>query len=377
MLHEFLANNRAELISRCRAKVAAREHTATAEQLRNGVPMFLEQLIRTLRAQHTNSAFELQLIPLSDGGLAKGELGASATLHGEAMMTLGFTINDVVHNYGDLCQAITDIAVERDAPFSVDEFRTLNRCLDVAIAYAVTAFSFKHDFREADRHNAEENKRMGFFVHELRNLLGTAKLAFSACKVGNLSLDGATGSILGRSLDGLEDLISTTVSLVRDEQIHHQSNLFSLAEFIAEVETTTALAAVAKECRLTVLPGNPQLAIQGNRAMLLAAVVNLLQNAFKFTHVHTEVTLACRTLADSILIEVSDHCGGLGSDLAERMFQPFEQGGTDRTGLGLGLTIARQFVVENGGALSVRNLPDVGCVFTITLPRHEISASPK
>src|SRR6185369_16507486 len=126
--------------------------------------MFLEQLIRTLRAQHTNSAFEHQLMPLSDGGLAEGELGASAILHGEAMMTLGFTINDVVHNYGDLCQAITDIAVERDAPFSVDEFRTLNRCLDVAIAYAVTAFSAKHDFMEADRHDAEENKRMGFFV---------------------------------------------------------------------------------------------------------------------------------------------------------------------------------------------------------------------
>ncbi|WP_395408649.1 ATP-binding protein [Pseudoduganella sp. UC29_106] len=53
------------------------------------------------------------------------------------------------------------------------------------------------------------------------------------------------------------------------------------------------------------------------------------------------------------------------------MFQPFEQGGTDRSGLGLGLTIARQFVVENGGRLSVRDLPDVGCVFTITLPRYE------
>jgi signal transduction histidine kinase len=176
-------------------------------------------------------------------------------------------------------------------------------------------------------------------------------------------------------LDGLGDLIHSTVSSVRDEHLHHRRDLFSLAEFVAEIEATAALAAVAKECRLTTLPVDPQLAIQGNRATLLAAVVNLLQNAFKFTHLHTEVTLACHATNDSVLIDVSDHCGGLGADLAERMFQPFEQGGTDRTGLGLGLTIARQLVVENGGRLSVRDLPDVGCVFTITLPRHAIPAS--
>jgi len=375
MLHEFLVDNRGELITRCRAKVAAREYVATAEQLHNGVPIFLEQLIQTLRAQQTNGTFDVPFIPLDDRGFAQHALGASATLHGEDMLAQGFTINDVVHNYGDLCQAITDLAMERDAPFSVDEFRTLNRCLDVAIAYAVTAFTFRHDSIEADRHAAEENKRLGFLVHELRNFLGTAKLAFSACKVGALSLSGATGSILGRSLESLEDIISNTVALVRDEQIHHGNRFFSLSEFIAEIEATTELAAIAKACRLTVMPVDSQLAIQGNRAMLLAAVINLLQNAFKFTRLHTEVTLACRALNDSILIEVSDHCGGLGADLVAHMFQPFEQGGTDRTGLGLGLTITRQFVLENGGDLSVRDLPDVGCIFTITLPRHAMPVS--
>jgi signal transduction histidine kinase len=125
------------------------------------------------------------------------------------------------------------------------------------------------------------------------------------------------------------------------------------------------------------MPVDPELAIKGNRSMLLAAVVNLLQNAFKFTHPHTEVTLTCHAVNDNVLIEVSDHCGGLGAELAERMFQPFEQGGADRSGLGLGLTIARQFVVANGGRLSVRDLPNVGCVFTITLPRHAITDSVK
>jgi signal transduction histidine kinase len=366
MLHEFLANNRTELVARCRAKVATREHSATAEQLQNGVPVFLEQLIELLRSSHENR--------ITDGLASHREVGQSATLHGQDMLALGFTIDEVVHNYGDLCQAITDLSVERDALFSVEEFRTLNRCLDDAIAYAVTAFSLRHDFIESGRHNAEENKRMGFFVHELRNLLGTAKLAYCACKAGNLSLAGATGGILERSLDGLGSLINDALTLVRSEHLEGKFDIFSLADFAAEIQATSTLAAIAKQCRLNVLPVDSQLAIRGNRPMLLAAVVNLLQNAFKFTHQHSEVTLACRGAHGSILIEVSDHCGGIGADLAERMFQPFEQGGADRTGLGLGLTIARQFVHENGGRLSVQDRPGVGCVFTIALPRHEIPA---
>lgn len=82
--------------------------------------------------------------------------------------------------------------------------------------------------------------------------------------------------------------------------------------------------------------------------MLLAAVFNLLQNAFKYTHPHTEVTVSCRTSANRILIDVADHCGGIGPEL----------------------TIARRFVVENGGRLSVRDLPYIGCVLTASLPRH-------
>ena len=371
MLHEFLANNRRDLIARCQAKVAARKHFVTAEQLQNGVPLFLEQLISTLRMEQSGSALTGQDCPVPQAdAVTHAEMDASATLHGQDMLALGFTVHEVVLNYGDLCQAITDLAVGRDAPFSVDEFRTLNRCLDNAIAYAVTEFSKQHASIEAERHNVEENQRMGFFVHELRNLLGTSKLAYAACKTGNLPLAGATGSILGRSLVGLERLINNTIAVVREEQRDNLRYLFSLAEFVTEVEATAALAAIAKQCQLRVLPVDPQLALRCNRPMLLAAVVNLLQNAFKFTHAQSEVTLTCHATPEHILIDVADHCGGLGPGVAQRMFQPFEQGGTDRSGLGLGLTIAQQCVVENGGQLGVRDLPLVGCVFTITLPRH-------
>jgi len=79
-------------------------------------------------------------------------------------------------------------------------------------------------------------------------------------------------------------------------------------------------------------------------------------------------------LSDRILIDVKDHCGGLPAGDAERMFQPFTQNGADKTGLGLGLSIARRSVEGSNGTLSVRDVPGTGCIFTVSLPRYAVPA---
>lgn len=72
-------------------------------------------------------------------------------------------------------------------------------------------------------------------------------------------------------------------------------------------------------------------------------------------------------------MEVADHCGGLPPGSAERMFTPFTQRSDDKSGLGLGLSIARQSIEADGGTLTVRDVPGTGCVFTIGLPRRVAS----
>jgi signal transduction histidine kinase len=151
--------------------------------------------------------------------------------------------------------------------------------------------------------------------------------------------------------------------------------MFSVADFIAEVKYAADLAARIHGNVLTVSTVDPLLAISGDRDQLYSAVGNLLQNAFKFTHDRTEVTLDVYASSDRILIDVKDHCGGLPSGDTERLFMPFTQNGTDKTGLGLGLSIARRSVEANNGVLSVRDVPGIGCVFTIALPRYAVSAS--
>jgi signal transduction histidine kinase len=283
------------------------------------------------------------------------------------------TVEQVVHGYGDLCQAITDLAFELNSPFEVDEFRTLNRCLDNAIAGAVSAFNFQREAVVADNEEKALNQRLGFFAHELRNLVNSATLALMALKEGNLGVGGATGTVLERSLVGLRVLIDRSLAEVRlSAGLAVQVRLFSLADFVAEVRLSASLDAKARECVLHVSLVDPALAVDGDRDLLLSAVGNLLQNALKFTHHGTEVRLHTRATADRIYIDVEDHCGGLPPGAADHMFHPFMQAGADRTGLGLGLAIARSSVEANQGVLSVRDLPGVGCVFTIDLPRHDL-----
>lgn len=372
MLHTFLSDARSDLIARCKAKVIQRQGpSVTLGQLEYGIPLFLDQLIRTLQAeQGDGDAESLRISGPAGGALSASEIGVTAAQHGKELLTLGFTVNEAVHTYGDLCQAITDLAVESGTPFQVDEFRTLNRCLDNAIADAVTEFSRERESELAQQHASDANQRLAYLAHEARNMLGTAMLAHTALRSGNLSLQGATSTILERSLQGLAGLIDGALTEIR--VLHEQTEaapVFALDLFIHEVHANAELTALSRGGTLVAAPVAAGLAIAGNRSLLLAAVANLLQNAFKFSQPHSQVTLLATAAGERILIEVHDHCGGLPAGAAASMFLPFSQHGKDRSGLGLGLTIAQNSVIASGGTLSVRDVPGTGCVFTINLPR--------
>lgn len=372
MLHKFLSANRADLIDRCRAKVAQRSPGSPERELKHGITPFLEQLIQTLRVeQSTEPNRSIKISGPAGGQSALSEIGETATQHGRELLHHGYSVEEVVHDYGDLCQAVTDLAFEQDAQISTDEFRTLNRCLDNAIAIAVTEFGYQRDSVMSNMHAHELNQRLGVFAHELRNQLTTATLALAIIKDGSVGISGATGAVLERSLVGLRNVIDRSLAEVRmTAGAPVEAQLFSLASFIAEIKVSASLEATVKRCDLIVADVDQKLAITGDRDLLLAAAGNLLQNAFKFTHPHSEVTLNAYTAGDRILIDVEDNCGGLPPEFAAKMFTPFVQGGSDKSGLGLGLSIARRSVEANGGVLSVRDVAGTGCVFTIDLPRH-------
>jgi signal transduction histidine kinase len=380
MLHEFLAANRSELIARCRLKVGQRSADARPRpELDHGITLFLDQLIKTLGLEQTPEPLRSRKVsgPSGGGKPVLSEIGETAARHGKELLQHGFTVEQVVHDYGDLCQAVTDLAFELDERIDIDEFRTLNRCLDNAIAVAVTEFSYQRDYVAAEKQASDLNQRLGFFAHELRNHLNTATLALTAIKGGSVGVTGATGAVLERSLVGLRTLIDRSLSEVRiTAGLPVQYRLFSLADFISEIKLSATLEAQSRECTLAVSPVDARLAVDADRDLLLAALGNVLQNAFKFTHRGSDVTLSAYAAADRILIDVEDHCGGLAQEDPEKMFLPFRQVGENKSGLGLGLSISRRSVEANSGTLSVRDIPGTGCVFTIDVPRHSLPPLP-
>jgi signal transduction histidine kinase len=378
VLHEFLAANRDDLIDRCRLKlVQRRAPKATAAELEHGVPHFLDQLIKTLQVERTAHPMRSREVSGPSGGerSSVSEIGKTAAQHGRELLQQGFTVDQVVHNYGDLCQAITDLAYEKDVPFEIDEFRTLNRCLDNAIADSVTEFIYQRDLLLEDAGAHALNERLGFLAHELRNLIHTATLAVTAIKAGNVGLAGATGAVLDRSLIGLRNLVDRSLAEVRmSAGMAPRHELLNLAQFISDIRISASLEAQARGCGFMVSAVDPGLAVRADRELLSSAIGNLLQNAFKFTEQNTDVSLSVHATADRILMQVQDKCGGLPAGDADKMFVPFTQGAADKSGLGLGLSICRRSVEASGGVLSVRDIPGTGCVFTIDLPRH---ASPQ
>ena len=353
MLYEFVTTYRQAIIEKTRLRVSTRTWPpASSHELEHGLPMFLTQLAETLRWEKTDTPF------------SQSAIGESATRHGRDLLALGFTVSQVVHDYGDICQAITELAVEQQAPITTEEFHVLNRCLDTAIAEAVT----EHARITADSRSTDELERMGRITHELRNMLATALLAFDAVKRGTVGINGNTAAVLGRSLSGLRDLVDSALSDIRTAASHQRPELLSVAAFLNEIAAAAQLQAEYSSLHFSLETIDPALFVKVDAQLLASAVTNLLSNAFKYTPAGGRVILRAGAADEHVVIEVEDACGGMPDGRSDP-FRPFgERRAKNRSGLGLGLSIARKAVRAQGGDIDFRNMPGAGCTFAIRVP---------
>lgn len=359
MLHEFVTENRAEIITRTQSKVGLRSSPqVTEEELVNGVPLFLDQLVGALSTSASTS----------------DAIGPSAARHGAEMLRLGFSIAQVVHDYGDICQAVTELAEELFAPITIDEFHILNRCLDDAIAEAVSEYSRLRQRRQADG----ETDRMGAFAHEMRNRLSSAMLAYEALKGGRVGIGGSTAAVVDRSLRGLRDLVDGALAEVRIESGKQNWERVLVSDLLDEVEVDASLHANEQGIPLFVAPAPRGLEVSIDRGILTAALHNLLQNAFKFSRKGGHVSLVTTLRNGRVLFDVQDECGGLPVGDPEDLFTPYSQKSVNKKGLGLGLSISRKGIEAHGGQLTARDLPGKGCIFTIDVAQlaSNVSATP-
>jgi signal transduction histidine kinase len=360
MLHQFISDKRQEIIARTRAKVALRSAPRpTQRELETGVPLFLDQLAAALRqGKRRPSQQDLEAI------------GATAAIHGGHLLEQGFTISQVVHGYGDVCQALTEMAQETNASITTEEFQTLNQCLDDAIAEAVTEYTRLRELAITE----EGTMRSGVLAHELRNRLYAATVGFEMIRKGTVASGGSVSALVSRNLVRLGSLIHRSMVEVRLQSGIEYREKVLVADLIEEAEVDGSLEAAASSLAFTVTTVDRDVAVLVDRQIVAGAIANLMQNAFKFTRPQGQVSLRTSATEERVLIEVEDQCGGLPHGKAEELFGAFQQRGEDRRGLGLGLFISRKGVEASQGLIAVRDLPGQGCVFMIDLPRLTTSA---
>jgi len=354
MLDAFILANRDTLIARAQSRVRARDcRSLTEVELADGIPEFLDQLGVALRLARSTDRVDHEAI------------SKTACRRGSDLLRRGLTVGQVVHDYGDICQTITELAVEQDAAISGAEFKTLNLCLDDAVAEAVTEYG-----RQRERSITDEGKeRLAVLAHELRRSLDTAMLSFESIRSGRVASNGSTGLVHVRSLLGLRELIDRSLAEVRLEAGVKCVETISVAEFVEEIEIGALIQARSRGLNFTITSVDRSVAVEGDRQLLASAVSNLLQNAFKFTPSRGSVSLTVDAGVERVLFAIQDECGGLPLGKAEDLFLPFDRRETDCSSLGIGLSICIKVAKANGGDVRVRDLPGKGCVFTLDLPR--------
>jgi len=122
---------------------------------------------------------------------------------------------------------------------------------------------------------------------------------------------------------------------------------------------------------------NDLLLAQMDAPLILQVLLNLLENAIKYTTSGSHITISANEEGDLIRISVQDDGPGIAEDAKPRVFDMFFTSagvrGDARRGLGLGLALCRAIVVAHGGEISVRDNEPHGSIFSFTLPKAEVT----
>jgi signal transduction histidine kinase len=382
-LLDFLNINKEAILASVEEKTSALAGVRPKADLPNrGLTIFYQQFVRVLehacqgpadvevdREGLVKAAYasDESALALAAGRPFDAEVATIAGAFGKELQHLGYTLSHVVHAYGAICQSITEVAIAKNAGITTEEFRELNRCLDTAIAGAVTVFHAELSEDVSSR----ETEHLGFLAHELRNGLAVVNTSLRLIKKGSVGFGGSIGQVLDRALKRLQELIDRSLAEVRlrvDPEVHKQTASLHLliAQMVAATESEVDLKNISVEIDV-----DPALEIDADQYLLFSAVSNLVQNAIKYTCSGGTIRIRGHAVANKTIIEIEDQCGGLSTAALGNLFKPFQRHNANRDGMGLGLPIAQRAIALNGGTIDVENLPGSGCIFRISLPDKE------
>ncbi|MBU2535554.1 MAG: HAMP domain-containing protein [Chloroflexi bacterium] len=233
---------------------------------------------------------------------------------------------------------------------------------------------------------AEINKRVEFthtLVHELKTpitpVLASSELLLEEVERGGpiweLAQNISQGAYnLNQRIDELLDLARGEVGMLHlnPESVDSGRLLRSI------VDSVKPLARKNRHILNAELPSSLPV-IQADKDRLRQVVLNLLNNAFKFTPAGGSITVKAREDKAYLVVEVQDTGSGISEEEQKRLFEPYQQLERERarlSGLGLGLSLSKKLVELHGGQIWVQSEKGKGSIFGFSLPL-EISEQPE
>jgi signal transduction histidine kinase len=268
-----------------------------------------------------------------------------------------------------------------------DAYRGFLRLVAGHIASAVQSANARaHERRRAEALAELDRAKTAFFSnvsHELRTpltlILGPTERALATPE---RALVGEDLELVHRNEIRLQKLVNSLLEFTRIGAGEMRANLEPTDLATLTATLASAFAPLLASAGLTLVVDCPPLAtpVRVDRSMWETVVMNLLSNAFKFTH-EGEIAVRMRTRGPSVELVVADTGTGIAQEHQARIFERFHrvQGARGRSdeGSGIGLALVRELVKLNGGEITVESTPDVGTSFFVRLPLHGVETSPE
>jgi len=227
-----------------------------------------------------------------------------------------------------------------------------------------------------DHHRIEKTRRdfIANLSHELRTPIGAVSL-LTEMLIDENDHDTRT-QLTDRLLIETERMTETIDDLLALSRIESSTETYTdavVAQSLLDeaVERTRVIAESSDVTVGAVAPSEP-IALTGNRAQLVTALVNLVENAVKYSSPGDSVSVRARLDDDGVALVVQDTGRGIPARDLDRIFERFYRVDRSREastgGTGIGLSVVRHVALNHGGHVSVESFEGDGSTFTLSLP---------
>ena len=210
-------------------------------------------------------------------------------------------------------------------------------------------------------------------AHELRTPLMVASGYLQAMKKGMLGSDQLNTAVdtIARNVDQITTLANDLLFLQEIELVLPEFQSVNLVEVTPEVIKRYESKAQARNVSIKMKGERGISNVRGDAQSISRAVTALIDNAIKFSAPRGEVEVRFIEQRERVLVSVEDRGIGISPEIRPRIFDRFfhlEKSGDELySGLGIGLSITRQVILQHNGMLDVESQPGKGSKFTISL----------